>query len=132
MSKNLKVSKKLPPHAYDPMCNCKRCKSFDTSFNYDEVRKERLSQILTFGEQNHPNGTGSAYDEMRSTDARQRCDRHSENGNLTWKDILKEEVYEALAEKKGKKIRAELIQVMAVCQAWIECIDRKKTSKKEK
>jgi hypothetical protein len=40
-----------------------------------------------------------------------------------WSVILLEEVWEAIEAGTLPKLRAELIQVAAVCWAWIEQID---------
>lgn len=57
--------------------------------------------------------------------ARQTTDLHARTGQLTWKDILNEEFYEAMAEEEPVKLRTELIQVSAVAAAWAEAIDRR-------
>lgn len=90
-----------------------------------EVLAERAQQDATWGEQNHPDGTAKAYD-IEHRDAQQDFTRKRfENGLGTWRDILEEEVAEAFAERDPEKLRAELIQVAAVAQAWIEAIDRR-------
>jgi hypothetical protein len=61
----------------------------------------------------------------RANAARAVTDRHAAEGKVTWKDILLEEVWEALAEVDYLKQRAELIQVIAVGVSWIEDSDRK-------
>lgn len=88
-----------------------------------EVLVERERQDDKWGEQNHPNGTGEDYADEASV-ARTRCDRATWNKELTWDLILLEEVYEALAESDPAPLRAELVQVAAVAQAWVEKIDR--------
>jgi hypothetical protein len=103
-----------------------------------EVAGERQRQTEKWGEQNHPDGTGPDLRILRLTDVnldlrtgaelsdifRRKCDRnlpHEDN----WRDILLEEVFEALAEKDAAHLRAELIQVAAVAAAWVEAIDRR-------
>ncbi|WP_211367964.1 hypothetical protein [Microbacterium rhizomatis] len=54
-----------------------------------------------------------------STDAR------ASSGDLTWRDILLEEVFEALAESDPAKLRVELVQVSAVAVKWVRMIDRR-------
>jgi hypothetical protein len=63
----------------------------------EAVDAERQRQIAKFGDQHHPDGT--------------------------WMHVLIEEVFEALAEEDPAKLRAELVQVAAVCAAWITDID---------
>ncbi len=45
--------------------------------------------------------------------------------NDNWRDILLEEVFEALAEEEPKELRKELVQVAAVAAQWVEAIDRR-------
>lgn len=91
-----------------------------------EVVNERSRQDKKWGEQNHPNGTGSIIYAMTANRAKDDCDKAARRRNVTWRHILREEVYEAFAERGDKNLREELIQVMAVCAAWIECIERRK------
>lgn len=60
-----------------------------------------------------------------ATAAKASCDVASENGNTTYADIFIEEVAEALAESDQAKLRAELIQVAAVAQKWVQVIDQR-------
>ena len=93
-----------------------------------EVLSERDRQDARFGEQNHPDGTGSASDGKRADAARALCDSSTKHGSLTWKEVLDEEVREAFAESDPPRLREELIQVAAVAAAWAEAIDRRATS----
>ncbi|MEU3260985.1 hypothetical protein ABZ694_24885 [Streptomyces albidoflavus] len=88
-----------------------------------EVDAERQRQIARFGDQHHPDGTGSATDKERADAARRHCDHTTRTGQLTWNDILTEEVQEALAESDPTLLRTELVQVAAVALAWISDID---------
>lgn len=90
-----------------------------------EVLAERVTQDAKWGEQNHPDGTGSASDALIRDQLRKQCDHAAELGECTWKKILHEEVYEAFAEKDPQRLREELIQVAAVAVAWVEAIDRR-------
>lgn len=106
-----------------------------------EVGDERTRQDKKWGQQNHPDGTGStAFSwvaivdlvENRSIDnddaasaARFSCDFNFRGGRGTWADILLEEVAEAYAEDDPDRLRAELVQVAAVAVAWVEAIDRR-------
>jgi hypothetical protein len=91
----------------------------------EEVAQERRSQDAKWGEQNHADGTGSLMEKQISNTARQMTDLHARTGQLTWKDILNEEFYEAMAEDDPTKLRVELIQVAAVASAWAEAIGRR-------
>lgn len=100
-----------------------------------EVAAERVRQEAKWGEQNHPDGTGAAWEfcsgqhegwaQEAADDARRRCQEASER---TWGDtyalILNEEVAEAFAEEDPTKLREELLQVAAVAVAWVEKLDR--------
>lgn len=56
------------------------------------------------------------------------ADRAAASGVLAWRDVLLEEVHEALAESDQDRLRAELLQVAAVCAAWISDIDSRPTA----
>jgi len=89
-----------------------------------EVAAERRRQDGQWGEQNHPDGTGDAYTDDAAL-ARKECERAADNGDLTWRHILLEEVAEAMAEREPADLRRELIQVAAVAVAWAEALDRR-------
>lgn len=87
------------------------------------VESERWRQQRKWGEQNHPDGTGAFKPEAERF--RAQCDRLFREGRGTWKDILFEELFEAMAETDPVKLREELIQTAAVIVAWVEAIDRR-------
>lgn len=90
----------------------------------EEVSDERVAQDQKWGEQNHPNGTcASLYTGMADS-----WKKMWDKGNYTWNTILSEEFFESQAEEGDEALRKELIQVAAVAVAWIECIDRRKTT----
>lgn len=94
------------------------------------VDEERQRQLEQFGDQKHPDGThpnrevlpGWPADELADA-ARNACQRAAQMGIVTWRDIFAEEACETLAEADPVALRAELIQVAAVCAAWICDID---------
>lgn len=87
------------------------------------VDAERTRQHAKWGEQGHPDGTSN---DRRAAEAYRRlCQLAAEQGKVTWKLILEEEVQEAFAETDPVRLRAELVQVAAVCAAWIGDIDRR-------
>ncbi|MYX88439.1 MULTISPECIES: hypothetical protein [unclassified Streptomyces] len=88
-----------------------------------EVDAERQRQLARFGDQHHPDGTGSTTDRKLADEARRHCDHTTRTGQLTWNDILTEEVCEALAESDPGLLRTELVQVAAVALAWISDLD---------
>lgn len=99
-----------------------------------EIVEERQRQVDKFGEQRHPDGLGHAPISAANflAEARARCDKATSRGSsdtygtLTWEEILTEEYAEALCETDPDKLRVELLQVAAVCAAWIEDIDSRK------
>lgn len=100
---------------------------------FSEVQAERERQNVKWGEQNHPDGTGPrmavpgrlCYEADAARDARLHCQAAAYRGECTWRDILREEVYEAFAESDPAALRTELIQVAAVAVQWVQAIDRR-------
>lgn len=90
-----------------------------------DVAAGRRRQDDKWGEQNHPDGTGGAWFGAMAERKRDDADTAAAKGFLTWRHILAEEVYEALAETDPAKLREELIQVAAVAVSWVEAIDRR-------
>jgi len=84
---------------------------------------ERLAQLAKWGEQKHPDGTGTVEQQKYAETARRWCQDAFGSGYGTWADILDEEVAEAKAERDLVKLRAELVQVAAVAAAWVRDID---------
>lgn len=116
----------------------------------EEVAAERARQDAKWGEQNHPDGTGQfplvnvqvasiehagIFDptptlgnlraEVLARVATKATDDQAREGRVDWRDILLEEVFEALAEVEPGSLRTELIQVAAVATQWVEAIDRR-------
>lgn len=89
------------------------------------VMEERVRQDGIWGEQNHPDGTSALYVKPAQI-AKMTTARRAAEGKVTWVDIFHEEVMEAFAETDPEKLRAELVQAVAVGVAWIEAIDRRK------
>ncbi len=96
----------------------------------EEVDDERQRQDATFGDQmDLPDGTGLPIYRHAANRYRDACQRAADSGLLANRDILLEEVYEALAESDPERLRKELIQVAAVCAKWIYKIDHREGSK---
>lgn len=91
----------------------------------NDIANERARQDEMWGEQNHPDGTGSIGNKLEADFRRKDCNAAFNADNGTWRQILLEEVYEALAESDPEKLREELVQTAAVCVAWIQAIDRR-------
>src|SRR5688572_25664360 len=89
----------------------------------EAIDAERQAQLAKFGDQKHPDGTGLPVHEHAARRYRDQADRNAQSGVLAWRDVLLEEVYEALAEKDPAALKTELLQVAAVCAAWIHDID---------
>lgn len=89
-----------------------------------DVLNERLRQMRKFGEQKHPDGDPEDSD-IEMVRAKYVCDARTREGRVSWRDILEEEVAEAIYEigRDPKKLRKELVEVAAVCAAWIEDLD---------
>lgn len=97
-----------------------------------DIVEERKRQLKKWGEQDHPSHKGSGSlvafwqtGGQLANKFRREADAAARRGDLTWLDILLEEVFEAAAEDDVKPLRAELVQVAAVVVAWIENLDRK-------
>ncbi|NID14385.1 hypothetical protein HBF32_02775 [Luteibacter yeojuensis] len=98
-----------------------------------EVRAERSRQDAKWGEQNHPHYTpygsrciGQLIDPAGLVKA--VVDGKARDGELSYSDILIEEVAEAVDEARAgnvSSLRTELVQVAAVAVAWVESIDRR-------
>ncbi|WP_228554683.1 hypothetical protein [Catenulispora pinisilvae] len=88
-----------------------------------EVSAERFRQLDKWGAQRRENGTGGPVMRHTAEDMRNRCNYLAEHGGADWGAVLLEEVYEAMAEDDTAALRQELVQVAAVCAAWIEDID---------
>jgi len=89
----------------------------------EAIDHERQAQLAKFGDQKHPDGTGQYPETIDADVARMACQQADEGGYLDWLHILREEVAEAFAESDPARLRAELIQVAAVCAAWIHDLD---------
>lgn len=92
----------------------------------DEIQEELNRQDTRWGEQNHPDGTGISGDKERADESKRNNDFFVSVNQLTWRDILYEEVMEAFAEKDEDRLREELIQVSAVAANWVKAIDRRR------
>lgn len=89
----------------------------------DGIKDEMARQVAKWGEQEHPGGTGGWPAAMEANYYRNACDGAAKDGTVTWRHILLEEVYEALAETDPERLTTELIQVAAVCGSWIRDLD---------
>ncbi|WP_432008684.1 hypothetical protein [Streptomyces bacillaris] len=90
----------------------------------EAIDTERQAQLAKWGEQHHPDGTGVSPEQRKLADnARDMCQQAFAEGRGDWAHILFEEVREALAESDPTALRTELVQVAAVCAAWVHDLD---------
>jgi malonyl CoA-acyl carrier protein transacylase len=95
-----------------------------------EIAGERGRQITKWSDcQNLPDGTGGNRHRAEMRTAQNACDLAYKHGELTHAHIFEEEAMEVLAEPDQVKLRAELIQVIALCVKWVEDIDKRPTTK---
>lgn len=109
-----------------------------------EVRDERLFQDKKWGEQNWPcldntllqreggctpQRMVEEYELPTATRAKYLVDSKADDSTLTYAHIALEEFCEVVEEFDSSKRRQELIQLAAVCVAWVEKIDRDNSSK---
>lgn len=107
-----------------------------------EVANERVRQLRKWGRQDHLpsldtvllNRPGSCtaqrmaeeYEVPTAVRAKFTTGIKAKRGDLTYADVLVEEVCEAIAELGDERsMRNELIQVAAVAVAWVEAIDKR-------
>ncbi|WP_367135740.1 hypothetical protein [Saccharothrix sp. HUAS TT1] len=88
------------------------------------VRSERIAQDAQWGVQDHPDGTGPAFHEMLR-DVRSNMRLAERMGVVSWRDVLLEEVAEALVEQDPVRLAEELVQIAAVAVAWRESLHRR-------
>jgi hypothetical protein len=69
-----------------------------------EVEEERDAQLRKWGHQHWPDGTGASGSQQDADVARDRCDLAGMQGCVTWRHILEEEFFEALAESDAARL----------------------------
>lgn len=88
--------------------------------------RERDRQIALWGRQSRLDGTGASFRGMADL-FRSACETAAAGAfGASWRHVLLEEIYEALAEHEPDRLRAELVQAGAVIVAWIEDLDERK------
>ena len=103
----------------------------------EQIKAERIRQDNKFGVTSHDSVNPTIPRKFRNKfygicseeEARERCEGNHLHKSITWSHIFIEEVAEVVNSKDERDRREELIQVAAVCIAWLEDIDRKKESK---
>jgi predicted house-cleaning noncanonical NTP pyrophosphatase (MazG superfamily) len=89
-----------------------------------DIARERAAQEAMWGVQEFPDGTGWEY-ASDAERAKAACRTAWSDGELTWRHILTEEFFEAMAESDPGPLRAELVQVAAVAVKWVQALDRR-------
>lgn len=88
-----------------------------------DISTERDRQEAKYPHEDLGDGTGGAYFVAAANSHRRQCDEAG--AAATWRHVLLEEVFEALAEQDPERLRGELVQVAAVAVRWVEAIDRR-------
>ncbi len=97
---------------------------FATQAVLDDIASERRAQHEQWGDQVLPMGTSKSRHGRNASNFQAICRGKAETGDLTYSDILLEEVFEALAEEDPLKLKDELVQVAAVAVKMVELINR--------
>ena len=92
-----------------------------------DVGFERNKQLEMYGDQHYSNGiVPDTYTRNLETETKQYVEAAIDKGVLTWADILEEEIAELMntprSEHHDVEVVDELIQIAAVCVAWVEDI----------
>lgn len=95
---------------------------------FNSVNAERDRQEAKWGSQSWDNGTTEDYRWIADA-YRDNCEAAFKAGELTWHDILLEEVFEAMGEEDVDRLEMELVQAIAVAVNWIEDIRRKRNER---
>lgn len=95
-----------------------------------QISQERRMQDATFGGLEKmagvPDGTGGSFAAIALGHIRVEVAGHEQRtGRQTccWGHVVLEEVHEVLAETDPTKLRADLVQLAAVCCWWMEILD---------
>ncbi|WP_242902416.1 nucleoside triphosphate pyrophosphohydrolase [Actinomadura terrae] len=89
-----------------------------------DIAAERDAQDRMWGVQEFPDGSGPEFTE-HAEEAKRECAEAWKRGELTWRHVLTEEFYEALAESAPARLREELVQTAAVAVKWVQSLDRR-------
>lgn len=106
----------------------KRTPTDDVLMDVAVQRRKQRDKYGIRGE-SHPDVSESECFIIDELEAKMLCREAEQKGMLSWTHILGEEVAEAISEAMNGRpelLREELVQVAAVCVAWVEAIDRRK------
>lgn len=106
-------------------------KSYGDQILFDAVAKESQRALEKFGGQLEVpsldpkffNLSVTMYGIREEEDAKLVTDRAMKDGRLTWAHVAVKELAEVIGCKDDATRRVELIQLMSVCQRWIQKID---------
>ena len=106
-----------------------------TSRVLEDVRAERVRQVARYGlNEDLEDGTGPLTrwllpftalpaDVVETLLREDYEDFEQDAGKPTWVHLIREEVAEAFTEADPVRLRAELVQVAALCVSWVERMD---------
>ena len=89
-----------------------------------DIMDERARQIKMWGVQDLPDFDNTVIRDWKLDEMLLKALNGEEAKG--WNAVLLEEVFEAFATEYEEKLKEELIQVAAVCVAWIENIERRR------
>jgi len=94
----------------------------------DKIIEERNRQEGLWKEQNWPSVMGYIpaihYNIPSMNEAKETCEERKSIGQLTWTDIVLEEMCEVVEATSDENRIEELTQLSALCIAWIQSIKR--------
>lgn len=96
---------------------------------WGQILFERERQEAKWGQQNYPivldfKNSLDAYGIINEELAKEFCENAVKNKELTWGNIIIEELSEAIHAKTKEEQRKELVETAACCVAAIESLDR--------
>jgi hypothetical protein len=77
----------------------------------NEIADERKRAEAKFPNQHLPFGTGLDGDRDLAEHAKASTDLAAKEGSLTWRHVIREEFYEAMAETDPRRLHDELVQL---------------------
>jgi len=99
----------------------------------DDVRAERARQFAQYGTNDDlEDGTGGSWLVPFTREGAAGIEKslrrgyeayETNHGTITWMHLVREEVAEAFAEQDPETLRAEVLQIAALCVSWVEKLD---------
>lgn len=112
----------------------------------EKVFEERNRQVERYGHNDDKaDGTGPGVRWLALTDVnldlrtakeieaafRAAYERSGGDGEVSWMELIREEVAESFAESDPDRLEEELLQVAALCVSWVETIQKRREGKTE-